>query len=318
MKPTLSVVAIGLLAASLAGCHHAASPGAMRVANPLPEPFVDGALRAAIEDHGGQIDNASLLNVDDIAKQLERTTCRVELAPARAREGTPAEMYKASVPGTLVIANLFQCDKCSHWHTKSAATAFAISADGVCVTNYHVFDHVDAGTRLVVADAWGKAHPVVEILAANRRDDVAIFRVGVDGEDLSPLPLRAGAEVGSSVCVISHPGNHYYSLATGIVSRRVSRYHGMNGDVKDTGPDEAHAPGAEPGGHGPLTATVEITADFGVGSSGGPVLDMRGNVIGMVSNTQPVYADPKERRSFQMNFHHCVPAESILSLIERD
>lgn len=312
MKPPTIIGCI--LLALLAGCNRAASPGALRFANPLPEPFVDATLRTTIEDRGGEFDAAAFLSADDIAKQLQRTTCRVNLAPAKAAARDLPRIYKDAVPSVFVIANLYQCDKCTHWHTRGAASAFAIAADGVCVTNDHVFEHVDAGARMVIADAWGHVYPVIEILAASRRDDVAIFRVDTGSEKFTPLALRAGTEVGSPVAVISHPANHFYSLSTGIISRRSSRYHGMNGDIKDA-PDEAHPEGADHAGPDTLTPTIEVTADFGVGSSGGPVLDSSGNVIAMVSNTQPVYADPKERRSLQMNFHHCVPAESILALI---
>ncbi len=89
----------------------------------------------------------------------------------------------------------------------------------------------------------------------------------------------------------------------------------MNGDLKDLSPDDSHADGADRSSLDKLTQTLEITADYGVGSSGGPVLDLSGNVVGMVSNTLAVYADSKDKRSLQMNFHHCVPAESILTLV---
>ena len=89
----------------------------------------------------------------------------------------------------------------------------------------------------------------------------------------------------------------------------------MTGEIRELSQGDPHSETAEHANLEKLTRTIEITADYGVGSSGGPVLDMSGNVVGMVSNTQGVYADPKERRNFQMNFHICVPAESILSLI---
>ena len=315
-------IVLGCLAiAVLAGCsaaRHTSPVGeaGVRRAGPMPEPFVDSVLRGMIEDRGGALNAEGALTASDAAKQLERSTCAITLATARETPMGLTQIYDASVPGTLVIARIFQCDKCPHWHTRTAATAFALTSDGVCVTNYHVFEHEDDDSRMVVADAWGTTHLVVEILAASKRDDVAIFRVRTDGQALTPLPLRAGASTGSRVAVISHPANHFYSLSEGVVSRRVWRYRGMNGDIKDLKPDDAHDDVEHPDIE-KLTQILEITADYGVGSSGGPVLDEFGNVVGMVSNTSPVYADPKDRRSLQMNFHHCVPAESILELIER-
>jgi S1-C subfamily serine protease len=306
----------------LSGCasaptRSAATALSIRAHPAIPDPLVDATLRAMIEDRGGALSAQGGLRSSDVAEQLKRSACRVSLKPVNTSILDLPEVYTQSVPGTLVLARIFLCDKCPHWHTRSAATAFAISADGVCVTNYHVFEHDDDGSTLVVADAWGNTHLVLEILAANKRNDIAIFRVSLDNGPLTPLPLLTDAPVGTSVAVISHPANHYFSLSPGVVSRRSGRLRGMNNDIKDPAPDESHRePGDAPARI--ITPTLEITADYGVGSSGGPVLDMRGNVLGMVSNTMPVYADPKDRRSLQMSFHHCVPSASILELITRD
>lgn len=314
LTPIVCSIAMGILT----GCASPHNPGraSLHAARPLPDPFVDSTLRAIIEERGGALVDQGGLRTQDAATQLQRSGCTALLAPVRTTTLDLTEIYAQCVPGTLVIARIFLCDKCPHWHTRSAATAFALSADGICVTNYHVFDHPDDDSMLVVADAWGTTHPVQEILAASKRDDVAIFRVRVDNVPLTPLPLRPGALVGSSVAVISHPGNHFYSLAQGIVSRRAWRYRGINGDIKDLAPGDDHSEASDGPRLDMLTQVLEITADYGVGSSGGPVLDMQGNVVGMASNTSPVYADPKDRRSLQMNHHHCVPVERILALIQ--
>jgi hypothetical protein len=62
---------------------------------------------------------------------------------------------------------------------------------------------------------------------------------------------------------------------------------------------------------------MAVTADFGAGSSGGPLLDARGSVTGMVCSTTSVYwEDAKGKaKELQMVFKHCVPAESIRRLV---
>lgn len=325
MKP--SPIVGSLLLALLCGCASSAprapQPAHASLPDPLPDPLIDADLRLMIEDRGGALSNQGALPTRDAKRQLERASCHAALPPIHTATLDVPSLYAQSVPATLVIARLFLCDKCPHWHTRAAATAFAITADGLCVTNYHVFDH-DDDAILVVSDAHGTTRQVIEILAASQRDDIAIFRVSIDQGPLTPLPLRPHAPVGADVAVISHPANHYYSLSTGVVSRRSGRLRGMNNDMPNPAADTTPDPTADPAHPAPrdthtariITPTLEITADYGVGSSGGPVLDLQGNVVGMVSNTKPVYADPKERRSLQMNIHHCVPAESILRLIE--
>jgi hypothetical protein len=60
---------------------------------------------------------------------------------------------------------------------------------------------------------------------------------------------------------------------------------------------------------------LEITAEYAIGSSGGPVLDERGNAIGMVCATDTIFADAQKKEDPQAVVRTCVPAESILRLI---
>ena len=60
--------------------------------------------------------------------------------------------------------------------------------------------------------------------------------------------------------------------------------------------------------------------DFGLGSSGGPVLNEFGQAVGMVSATTAVKAGDdckthdQSNKYTQMTFNYCVPAESIVKL----
>jgi hypothetical protein len=66
---------------------------------------------------------------------------------------------------------------------------------------------------------------------------------------------------------------------------------------------------------------MSVTADYAVGSSGGPVFNSSGDVVGMVSRTYTTQASKKHRRhdSFgnQMVFKDCVSLDTILGLIEK-
>jgi hypothetical protein len=70
---------------------------------------------------------------------------------------------------------------------------------------------------------------------------------------------------------------------------------------------------------------MQITADYARGSSGGPILDREGNLIGLVSSTSPVYYDSpagaKDGKAaapnLQMVRHNCVTARAIRELVAR-
>ena len=167
----------------------------------------------------------------------------------------------------------------------------ALSEDGVIATNYHVVDTKE-GVVLGAMDSNGKTFVVSEVLAANKSDDVAILRL-LDAK-LTPLPLAVRAPVGNAVSVISHPDGRYFTMTKGDVSRYfVAR--------SKTGQANRMA----------------ITADYAKGSSGAPVLDSTGAVVGMVSATNSIYYSKVKghNENLQMVVKSCVPVDSIHRLL---
>lgn len=230
----------------------------------------------------------------ELRKQLDRKRCALRLARPSRRRLTPAEIYRARAGGVLILGTVFKCKKCPRRHAR-AACAFALSASGACVTNYHVLDKKD-DLALVAMTREGKVFPVKEVLAASKDDDVAILRLDTGGEALNPLALSPSAPaVGTPVCVISHPVHRFYTLSCG----HVSRYYRRRVSAGRTVP------------------MMAVTADFARGSSGAPVLDDCGNAAGLVSNTQSVYYHIVKGRkeNLQMVFKQCVPADRVRRLI---
>lgn len=217
---------------------------------------------------------------------------------AKKRQALPRFYSNACKSVVLIMISRKHND---HWHINPGATGFAIANDGTIVTNFHVVPDNDEFMFAMTSD--GRVHNVVEVLSGNRNADIAIMRLDIDSID--PLPLKVGLPTGSPVRVISHPRGRFYSLSQGIVSRRYERPA-----VKPRGEESSEvAPGVQ-------TRWVTISAEFGSGSSGAPVFDQKGNVIAMATSTSGVEAGEGPRRTTQMVFRDCVPAEVILSLTE--
>jgi S1-C subfamily serine protease len=175
----------------------------------------------------------------------------------------------------------------------AGCTGFALTADGVLVTNYHVID-IPEGETLVVMTSDGHITPVTEVLAADKLADVAILRA--PGATFTPVPMAIEPPVpGAPIWVISHPDHNFFTLTGGLVSR----YFVATTEFGKT-------------------PQMAVTADFGVGSSGGPILDARGDVTGMVCSTTSIYwQDPKAKlNDLQMVLKHRVPVSAIRKLID--
>ena len=244
------------------------------------------------------IDNKKCtVKAEEFAEQFKREKCSLELpkSPPTTAALSPAQVYERCRKSVLVVSGVYKCGKCSRWHSQPAS-GFALTADGVIVTNHHVLQKGNNET-FVAMTADGRVFPVKEVLASSQRNDIAIARLDLPkGESLAPLPLQSDQPVGSSIAVISHPDRHFYALSLGIISR----YHHLQRK-----PNEK-------------AAIMAITADYARGSSGAPVLNDRGAVVGIVASTNSVYYKNEngKQENLQMVFKQCVPAASLLELIE--
>jgi S1-C subfamily serine protease len=128
------------------------------------------------------------------------------------------------------------------------------------VTNAHV---IAGAKRIVYEDQDGKVTEVTEVLALDAKSDLAIlvgatlFHVSPTERDLPELKLsRQIPDIGERIFVIGNPHGLTQSFSDGIVSARRS-FEG--------------AP------------VIQITAPISPGSSGGPVLNSLGEVVGVAS-----------------------------------
>jgi serine protease Do len=258
-------------------------------------------------------DKGKMVSSKILNPQLERTQCKLGLPGGSEKRLT--NLYGTCADSVVVVGTVFKCGKCDNWHSSSSATAWVLTEDGVMVTNYHVFAGKSvAGFGIRTWD--GKVAAVTEILAASKRDDVVLFKVS--GSGFKPLALGPDAAVGSDLHIIAHPGSRYYTYTSG----KVSRYYRKR-VAKGDGP-----------------TLMSVTAEFARGSSGGPVMNSAGNVIGMVSSTYSIYspgapktklakqspeqavkpgkktAKPGRGEDFQMVIRNCVPVSAIRALIE--
>lgn len=251
--------------------------------------------RRATRDIAALLDRKQLTPYAELKKQLDRRVASVPLAltapAAAALDG--AAIYARARAGVLVMCQPYKCGKCNQWHV-NFSTAFAVTADGVIAANYHSMKSTNT-EAMVVATADGRLYPVREVLAASAEDDAVLLRT--DARNLVPLPLSADEPVGRPVSVVSHPDRQFFVMTRG----HVSRYY------VERGPSQA------------ASTRMAITADYAKGSSGGPVFNEAGAVVGMVASTHSIYYEDHDgkQENLQMVIKSCVPARAILRLAGR-
>ncbi len=169
--------------------------------------------------------------------------------PAQHRQLSVTEVVSRSRAAVVQIVISDQAGK-----EIALGSGFLVSADGKIVTNYHV---IDAAHSAVAKMADGSFFPVAGVLEADRDKDLAVLKV--DGKGLPFLMIASGLglHVGDHVVAIGSPLGLEGSVSDGIVSAL-----------------REEAPGRE---------WIQTTAPVSHGNSGGPLLNMEGSVVGVIT-----------------------------------
>ncbi len=159
--------------------------------------------------------------------------------------------------------------------TVSRGSGFFIGRDRV-ITNRHV---IERSTRVEVHLVDGRKFIVKGVLAVDGEGDLALLQVDVPAGSIVPLPIvRNVPQEGESIVVVGNPFGLEGSVSNGIVSA-----------VREIP------------GYGTI---IQITAPISSGSSGSPVVNMYGQVIGV--------ATLQAAEGQSLNF--AVPSDRILQM----
>jgi tetratricopeptide (TPR) repeat protein len=204
------------------------------------------------------------------AKLLLFFACIAVFAVTTHAQDFLPELVKRIKPSAVAIETFDAKD-----NTISRGSGFFIASDRV-ITNRHV---IERSTRVEIHLLDGRKFPVRGVLAIDGEGDLALLQVDVPKELAVPLPIvRAVPQEGESIVVIGNPYGLEGSVSNGIVSA-----------VREIP------------GYGKI---IQITASISPGSSGSPVVNMGGQVIGIATLQA---AEGK-------NLNFAVPAERILQL----
>lgn len=268
--------------------------------------YLDGVVRAAEKLRAQH----RLLPLARFEAQVRRGgKFAVPPVPLSREKASPPDLYDRLLESTFAVGPFYKCPDCAAWHFMGGA-GFAVTADGVLSTCCHVLSNDDEEVKeayLIAADAQGHVYPVKKVLAADADSDTCF--VQIDATGLTPLPLRAGARTGERLYCLSHPGGNHFMFTQGMIARVTQS---RNCSVDDKGATNVSRP----------VLYLNITAEYAPGSSGAPVVDEAGNVVGQVTSIsdagEPLPEDTSESapNTPSVPVRFCIAAEEIQRLEE--
>jgi serine protease Do len=142
---------------------------------------------------------------------------------------------------------------------KFRGTGFAISSNGYIVTDYHVINNADS---VYVQSADGKSYRT-KVIYSEPQTDIAILEINDPSfKGLGAIPYnfkKSESDIGENVFTIGYPRDAMV-LGPGFLTAN----SGINGD----------------------TTQYQVSTPVDFGNSGGPLLDSKGNVIGIINAKQ--------------------------------
>lgn len=172
--------------------------------------------------------------------------------------------------------------------TRGTGSGFVISKDGLVVTNLHV---IGEGRPIQVEFSDGSVREVVEVLASDRHYDLAVLRLS-QGSELKALPLgdSDGIRQGDLVLGFGAPQGLAFSVVPGAISAIRKLEPGFAGE-----------------GQTPEFPMLQLAMPIEQGNSGGPVLNLQGEVLGIVTL----------RHRVTENLGFAVPANDLKALLAK-
>ncbi|HEV2358531.1 MAG TPA: trypsin-like peptidase domain-containing protein [bacterium] len=173
-------------------------------------------------------------------------------APAPPQPGpSMPELYRRASPAVVFITQVDASGKAT-----SLASGFVVSPNGVVVTNHHVINPDQGAVHIRVKVPRGDVYTDVRVIYAEERRDFAVLAIKAAGLPALPIGDSDKVEVGDRVMAIGNPQGLELTLTDGIVeSVRLDPQRGYR--------------------------FIQHQAPISPGSSGGPLLNMKGEVIGI-------------------------------------
>lgn len=255
------------------------------------------AATAAIVEHNRQKDIQALS--DTFSKQIaqlqeqlnEKQTLSGSVSGISVASGeglTPAQVYAQNVQAVVAISSTITTQYYGQTTSgTSTGSGFILSSDGYVVTNYHV---VEGASSITVTMNDGNQYRA-EMVGGDSTNDVALLKI--EGTDLPCITLGSSDEliVGDQVVAIGNPlGTLTNTLTVGFVS---AKDRSVTTD-------------------GFAINMIQTDASINSGNSGGPLFNMKGEVVGI---TSAKYSGSSSSGASIEGIGFAIPIDDVLDII---
>ncbi len=224
--------------------------------------------------------------IDENAKPNESTGESVTGSPVAVGDGlTPSQVYAQNVNAVVAV-------QCTVGRGAASGTSmgsgFIITADGYVGTNYHV---IEDATEISVITHDGSTYSA-EVVGYDDTNDVAVLKVEGKGLPFVTIGSSDDLIVGDQVVAIGNPlGELTNTLTVGYVSAK----------ERDVTTD------------GITINMLQTDAAINSGNSGGPLFNMRGEVVGI---TTAKYSGESSSGATIEGIGFAIPMDDVYDLIE--
>lgn len=167
--------------------------------------------------------------------------------PGATAEKTVAQIVEEQGKAVLVVLNLGP-----GMALQGHGSGFLVRPNGVFVTNFHV---IEGAAAVAVKVPDGREFAATGIVALKPELDLAILKVDAKGLPVVTVGDSDAAKVGDRAIAIGSPMGLENTVSDGLISA-----------IREEGPGEK---------------VLQISAPISPGSSGGPLFNLRGEVIGV-------------------------------------
>jgi S1-C subfamily serine protease len=193
---------------------------------------------------------------------------RVQVDDTASAGKSVQQIYRETGPGVVQVTSTTSGGDSFFGFGGGGGTAlgsgFVVDKAGHVVTNYHVVEGADE----VEVNFSGEDNIPATVVGTDPSTDIAVLKIDAQARALTPLPLGGSnaIRVGDPVVAIGNPFGLERTVTAGIVSALQRQIQAPNGYTIDE--------------------VIQTDAPINQGNSGGPLLNAKGEVIGVNSQIE--------------------------------